>query len=158
MLLRDYFKGRRFDIAEMHRQMKARMSAEGLPYAPGDRLINSRLSQELGKWAEQQGKPEIHDLLYRAHHAEGIDISDPKSLVVIAQRVGLDAAEAEVVLSERRMKAAVDADWKRALEMGVTGVPTFVAGEQGVVGAQPYQVLEQLIRAAGAGLRSPYLT
>jgi predicted DsbA family dithiol-disulfide isomerase len=28
---------------------------------------------------------------------------------------------------------------------GVTGVPTFVAGGQGVVGAQPYEALEQLI-------------
>jgi hypothetical protein len=26
---------------------------------------------------------------------------------------------------------------------GITGVPTFVAGRYGVVGAQPYEVLEQ---------------
>ncbi|MGH8722840.1 MAG: DsbA family protein, partial [Burkholderiales bacterium] len=29
---------------------------------------------------------------------------------------------------------------------GITGVPTFVAGGHGVVGAQPYEALEQLVR------------
>ena len=31
---------------------------------------------------------------------------------------------------------------------GITGVPTFVAGRHGAVGAQPYEVLEQLVRRA----------
>jgi len=30
-------------------------------------------------------------------------------------------------------------------------VPTFVAGRSGVVGAQPYEVLEQLVRKAALG-------
>ncbi|HUG76363.1 MAG TPA: DsbA family protein, partial [Burkholderiales bacterium] len=32
---------------------------------------------------------------------------------------------------------------------GVTGVPTFVIGKRGAVGAQPYEVLEQLVQEAG---------
>jgi len=44
----------------------------------------------------------------------------------------------------------VDAHWRRALGIGVTGVPTYVAGGAGVVGAQPYEVLEDLVRQAGA--------
>ena len=39
---------------------------------------------------------------------------------------------------------AVDADWAKSRQYGVTGVPTFVAGGYGVVGAQPYEALEQL--------------
>jgi predicted DsbA family dithiol-disulfide isomerase len=35
----------------------------------------------------------------------------------------------------------------------VTGVPTFVAGGYGVVGAQPYEVLEQLVERVGAPRR-----
>ena len=34
-------------------------------------------------------------------------------------------------------------------QVGVTGVPTFVAGRYGVVGAQPYEALEALVRKAG---------
>jgi predicted DsbA family dithiol-disulfide isomerase len=35
----------------------------------------------------------------------------------------------------------------------VTAVPTFVAGGYGVVGAQPYEVLVQLVEKAGARRR-----
>ena len=35
-------------------------------------------------------------------------------------------------------------------EAGVTDVPTFVVGDQVVVGAQIYEVLETLVRDAGA--------
>ena len=39
-------------------------------------------------------------------------------------------------------------------QYGVTGVPTFVAARYGVVGAQPYEVLERLVERAGAPRRS----
>ncbi len=48
------------------------------------------------------------------------------------------------------MKSDVDRDWARAAELGVTGVPTFLVGDRGVVGAQPYEALEQLVTEAGA--------
>jgi predicted DsbA family dithiol-disulfide isomerase len=134
----------------MHRAMKERMEGEGLPYSPPERIINSRLAQELGKWAEQQGNHAIHELLYRAHHAENVDISDPEALMKIAAQAGLDPVEARRVLTERTMKAAIDEDWRRSTEAGVTGVPTFIAENRAVVGAQPYAMLEKLVRLAGA--------
>ena len=143
--LKDYFRGR-FDIEKAHARMKSLMDAEGLPFAPGTRLIASRLAQELGKWGERSA-PGIHDALYRAHFAEGRDISKPETLVDIAQSEGLNPAEAERVLALRSFSAAVDRDWERARRLGVTGVPTFVLGGRGVVGAQPYEVLEQLVRS-----------
>ena|SRR5579871_4868666 len=152
MSLTEYFRGR-FDIGKAHARMKALMEGEGLPFVPGDRMINSRLAQELGKWAEKQA-PGIHDALYRAHFAEGKDISKVGTLIDVARAAGLDPAEAERVLGERTMKDAVDADWLRSRELGVTGVPTFVYGERGVVGAQPYEVLEQLVGAGSGTLRS----
>ena len=36
-------------------------------------------------------------------------------------------------------------DWKLSREYGITGVPTFVVGRYGVVGAQPYEALAQLV-------------
>ena len=39
-------------------------------------------------------------------------------------------------------------------QSGVTGVPTFAAGGYGVVGAQPYEVIEKLVTEAGAKQRS----
>ena len=52
------------------------------------------------------------------------------------------------MLERRTFKGAVDADWKLSREYGVTGVPTFVAGRYGVVGAQPYETLERLVQRA----------
>ena len=71
-------------------------------------------------------------------------------LVAVVERAGLDADDARRALQERRFRQAVDDDWARSAQLGVTGVPTFVAGLQGVVGAQPYEAIEQLVVEAGA--------
>ena len=136
----------------MHAQMKARMDAEGLPYGERTHTYNSRLAQELGKWADTQpGGEAFHDATFRAYFVEARDISRPSVLLEIAQSVGLPVDAAREVLEKRTYKAAVDADWKLSRQYGITGVPTFVVGRRGVVGAQPYEVLEQLVEQAKAG-------
>ena len=150
--LEDLFRGRNVDRKAMHAQMKARMDAEGLPYGERTMTYNSRLAQELGKWADTQpGGEALHDALFRAYFVEARDISQPAVLLEIAERVGLPVAGAREVLEKRTFKEAVDRDWALSRRYGITGVPTFVAGDQGVVGAQPYEVLERLVRQAAAG-------
>lgn len=147
--LADMFGVDEDNIAGRNAQMKARMDAEGLPYGTRTHTYNSRLAQELGKWADtQDGGEAIHDALYRAYFVDGRNVGDPDVLVEIAEAVGLDGAEARAVIAERRFSDAVDADWTRSRAMGVTGVPTFVAGGYGVVGAQPYEMLSELIDQA----------
>ena len=147
--LADLFAGRNVDIRSMHAQMKARMDAEGLPYGERKMTYNSRLSQELGKWADTQpGGEAFHDAMFRAYFVETRDISRPEVLLDIVERVGLSVDGAREVLEKRTFKDAVDADWKLSREYGITGVPTFVIGRYGVVGAQPYEALEQLVRKA----------
>ncbi len=130
----------------MQSRMKKLMDAEGLPYGNRTRTFNSRLAQELGKFGDQKGVPQIHDALYRAYFVDGANIGDLDVLLEVAERVGMPRDEAKTVLSERKMQSAVDADWARSRALGVTGVPTFVIGRKAVVGAQPYEVLEQLVR------------
>lgn len=150
----ELYAGRNIDPEAMYARMKALMDAEGLPYGRRTHTYNSRLAQELGKWADTQpGGEAIHDALYRAYFVEARNIGDPDTLVEIAQAVGLPAEEARAVLSERRFKDAVDADWAKSHAYGVTGVPTFVAARYGVVGAQPYEVLAELLDKAGAARR-----
>jgi predicted DsbA family dithiol-disulfide isomerase len=149
--LADLFAGRNVDRKAMHAQMKARMDGEGLPYGERTMTYNSRLAQELGKWADTQpGGEALHDALFRAYFVEARDISQPAVLLEIAERVGLPVEGAREVLEKRTFKAAIDADWALSRRYGVTGVPTFVAGRHGVVGAQPYEVLEELVRRAAA--------
>jgi predicted DsbA family dithiol-disulfide isomerase len=135
----------------MQAQMRARMQAEGLPYGNRTMTYNSRLAQELGAWADTQpGGEAIHDALFRAYFVDGRNIGDPEVLVEIAASVGLPADRAREVIEQRTHRAAVDADWNLSRQYGVTGVPTFVAGNRGVVGAQPYETLEELVKQARA--------
>src|SRR5262245_65966924 len=97
----------------MYEQMKARMTAEGLPYGKRTMTYNSRLAQELGKWADTQpGGDAIHDALFRAYFVEARDISSIPVLLEIAERVGLPVDAARDVLEQRTFKDAVDADWR----------------------------------------------
>lgn len=150
----EVYAGRNVDPEAMYLRMKGLMDAEGLPYARRTHTYNSRLAQELGKWADTQpGGGAIHDALYRAYFVDTRNIADPEILIEIARSVGLPEEEARAVLAERRFKDAVDADWAKSHAYGVTGVPTFVAARYGVVGAQPYEVLVQLVEKAGASRR-----
>jgi predicted DsbA family dithiol-disulfide isomerase len=151
----ELYAGRNVDPEAMYARMKGLMDAEGLPYGRRTHTYNSRLAQELGKWADtQSGGEAVHDALYKAYFVETRNIGDPEILVEIAGSVGLSPDEARAVLTERRFKDAVDADWAKSHRYGVTGVPTFVADRYGVVGAQPYEVLEQLVEKAGARRRA----
>ena len=146
--LAELFAGRGYDVDKMQAQMRARMAAEGLPYGDRRMTYNSRLAQELGKWADAQpGGEAIHDALFRAYFVDGRNIGDPQVLLEVAKGVGLDEAKAREVLEKRTFKAAVDSDWEKSRQYGVTGVPTFVAGGRGVVGAQPYETLVQLVQS-----------
>ena len=150
----DLYAGRGMDPEEMYRSMKERMDAEGLPYGKRTHTYNSRLAQELGKWAETvPGGEALHDPLYRAYFVECRNIGDPAVLLDIVAKAGLPVDAARAVIEERSFSDAVDADWALSRQYGVTGVPTFVAARQGVVGAQPYAVLEQLMDAVGATRR-----
>jgi predicted DsbA family dithiol-disulfide isomerase len=147
--LAELFAGRGYDIDKMQAQMRARMTAEGLAYGDRRMTFNSRLAQELGKWAETQpGGEAIHDALFKAYFVDGRNIGDPEELARIAGSVGLPTDQAREVLEKRTFKAAIDADWAKSRQYGVTGVPTFVAGQRGVVGAQPYEALVQLVASS----------
>ena len=147
--LQELFAGRGYDIAKMQEQMRARMAAEGLPYGDRKMTYNSRLAQELAIWADSQpGGGAIHDAIFRAYFVDGKNIGDPDVLVQLAESIGLPGDKAREVLEKRVYKSAVDADWQKSRDYGVTGVPTFVIGRRGVVGAQPYEALEQLVKEA----------
>ena len=113
-----------------------------LPFGDRKMTFNSRLAQELGKWAEKLGKGDaFHDAVFRAYFADGRNIAEVNILADIATSVGLDAKEAHDMIAARTFKEAVDTDWTRAYESRVTAVPTFVMNGQTLVGAQTFNAL-----------------
>ncbi|MCH7682332.1 MAG: DsbA family protein [Gemmatimonadetes bacterium] len=100
------------------------------------------------------GGGKIHDALYRAYFVGGVNLANVDELVRIAESLDLSGDEAREVLQTRAERQAVDLDWERSRQLGVTGVPTFMADNETVVGAQPYEMLEALVTRAGARKRA----
>ena len=114
----EFYATRGIDPEASYQRMKRLMDAEGLPYGRRTHTYNSRLAQELGKWADTTpGGEAIHDRLYKAYFVEAKNLADIDLLVDIAASVGLPADEARAVLDERRFKEAVDADWAKVASL-----------------------------------------
>ena len=145
--LEDLFAGRDIDIPSMLDHLKKVATDCGLPFGMRSKTYNSRRAQELGKWAESLNKGEEFNMaVFKAYFAEGLNIAKIPILVELAESVGLIGAEE--VLSKMTFKEAVDHDWRYSRAGGITAVPTLVANGRKVVGAQPYKVLEELVRAS----------
>jgi len=119
-----------------------------LPFGKRQMTYNSRLAQELGKFAEQQQQgDEFHNAAFRAYFADGLNIGLISTLTELGASVGLPRETTREVLEKRLFKEAVDKDWTRSHQMGVTAVPTFMMNGMSLVGAQPYEKLAQMVKA-----------
>jgi predicted DsbA family dithiol-disulfide isomerase len=148
LTLQELFAGRSMDIDQMMERLQQVARDEGLPWGERKKTYNSRLAQELGKWAEAQGQGErFHRAAFRAYFVDGKNIAQIPVLVDLVASLGLASEDAREVLEARSYQKAVDADWSRARAMGVNAVPTFLLAQSTLVGAQPYQVLEDFLQA-----------
>jgi predicted DsbA family dithiol-disulfide isomerase len=115
-----------------------------LPLNDPQKAYNTRLAQEVGKWAGEQGKGGVfHNEVFKAYFVDAKNISDPLVLIDLAESAGLFRKDAQHVIDNRTFKEAVDRDWSRSHEMSVTSVPTFILKGRRLVGAQPYDKLRQ---------------
>jgi 2-hydroxychromene-2-carboxylate isomerase len=65
---------------------------------------------------------------FRVHFTEGVSLSQESGVRRAADRAGLDADELIAATADAAVKGRLRANTERALALGVTGVPTFVAG------------------------------
>ena len=144
--LAELFAGREAMIRDMQARLLQVAAIEGVPLIERSRTYNSRLAQELGKWAEAQGHGnQFHQAVYRAFFVDGVNIALVDELVQIAAAVGIPADQARAVLAERSYAAAVDADWQRAMELHITAVPTHLCGGRRLSGFAAYDDFVRLI-------------
>jgi predicted DsbA family dithiol-disulfide isomerase len=147
--LAQLFAGRGYDLAAVSARLRSVATELGLPLGERTRTYNSRRAQELGKWAELQGHGKTYrDAIFHAYFVAGRNLARPEVLADIAADIGLDADQARQVVLDRTYAAAVDADWQRARELGVTAVPTFRYRDRLLVGFTPYESLRRLINHA----------
>ena len=154
MTLKELFANRPINIEEVQDHL-TRVAAElELPFGKREKTYNSRLAQELGKLAEKMGYgAQFHWAAFKAYFADGLNIALASTLMELGTSVGISADLVRDALENRSFKAAVDQDWNRSYQMGVTAVPTFIMNGMSLVGAQPYEKLVQLMEAGGVKKR-----
>ncbi|MEL7110163.1 MAG: DsbA family oxidoreductase [Pseudomonadota bacterium] len=127
---------------------------EGIPFdfEKITRRPNSFNAHRLVRWAQGQNLGlAAKEALFEAYFSKGQDIGDHEVLVTIAAKIGLDANLVADLL-------AGDADVERTRQeenlfrqMGISGVPTFVAHRQiAVQGAESSEKLARFLRNAAA--------
>lgn len=117
---------------ENARQMQQRVVSmaeeEGLQFNFDKSVVaNSFDAHRLIKFARDRGKGnEMAEALFRAYFTDGKNIGDMKSLVDLAEELGLDPTEAENVLQSQKYANNVKHDIQVASGMDIRGVPFFL--------------------------------
>ena len=148
---------------QMHAQLTVLAAEDGLDYHfekarvgntfDAHRMVHLAAKHELADKMEER--------LMKAYFTEGLSVSDTETLVRLAAEVGLDANEARAMLNGDSYANDVLADERRAMSIGVRGVPFFLFDEKyAVSGAQRQETFLTALRrtwedlhreAAGAG-------
>lgn len=141
--LREKFGGAE-RVAAAHARMRALIEAEGLAYAPEKALHVNSFQAHRALWLAGSlgGQDALAGRLFRAHHAEGLDVSDEETLVALASEAGLPGERVREMLASREGVAEVADGLERARALGISGVPFFLFEDKWAVsGAQPAEVL-----------------
>lgn len=101
----------------------------------------AQASAEAAQCADDQNAFwDYHDLLFTNQSA-----LDNESLISYAARLNLDTDKFRTCLESGKYTDEVLADFEAGREYGVTGTPTFFINGVRVVGAQPFEVFQQII-------------
>jgi predicted DsbA family dithiol-disulfide isomerase len=141
----------RQEAAAMNARVTEAAKEVGLEYRladahPGNtfdahRLLHFAASKQLDDGASER--------LMHAYFSESLAVGDHAALARLAPEFGITENEAMAVLKSNAYSEEVRADEKRAANLGITTVPSFVIDENiGISGAQPVDVFARAIQQA----------
>ena len=143
--LLDLFGCSQEELNQKNSIMSKLMNEENLEYKNREYTYNSRLAQELGYWAQfKYSNYVIHDELYKSYFINKKNVYEIDILLNAASRAKLPHEEAKEILEKRSYKNVIDKHWEYSYKMGVTGVPTYILGENYLVGAQEEKHFHEL--------------
>ncbi|QDU65198.1 DsbA family oxidoreductase [Engelhardtia mirabilis] len=125
-------------------------AAEGLAFdfdaiQPGNTFDAHRLVA-LARLSDLAGA--MQERLMAAYMTEGVAIGETAELARLAEEVGLEPEPVAQLLAGDAFAEQVRGDEARAVSLGIGSVPTFVVdGSRGLSGAQPPELLRQLLRS-----------
>ena len=131
---------------QVNANLKATAQSFDLSFGEGTMIYNSRLAQEIGLWAQNCGRAhQFHDAAFKAYFVNAWNLAEKSVILDLVASTGLDVDQAEDIIDSRSYADAVDRDWAKARELELVAAPTFLMGDQRLVGAKPYQVLEKMV-------------
>ena len=108
---------------------------------------NAGPAAEAARCAGEQGSYwEFHELLFNG----GQQLSRA-GYETNASQLGLDLAGFKACLDEKRYEQAVLADFEYARQLGVQSTPTFFINGIALIGAQPFEIFQEVIELELAG-------
>lgn len=108
----------------------------------------SRDAANAARCAGDQGRFwELHDLLYRSQSGENQGAFSKARLKAMGTQLGLDADAFAACVDGNLHGAAVQADLADVRSKGFNSTPTFLVGNQRIVGAQPFAVFQAAVNA-----------
>lgn len=121
----------------------------GISFNPIEVAANSRLALEACEFARDAGQFEkAHARLYQAYFQEGENIGEKSTLLRLLGEIGLDPHSLNNALDNHVYTSRLELAREKALEHGVTAVPTFIInGSEKIVGAQQYDVFVRHLNA-----------
>lgn len=136
------------EVEKWDREFSRTAAQLGLPFCSLDKTYNSRLAQELGLWAADQGKGHaFHKAAFEAFFGQGLNLASKEVLLNIAEKAGLPLDEAEKIITDRTYQEAVDKEWEAAEAKAITAVPTMIFGENRLIGAKSWEQMTALVQA-----------
>jgi predicted DsbA family dithiol-disulfide isomerase len=121
--------------------------SNGMEFMSTKRIYNTRLAHEATEYARGHGKAgKFHRIIFRKVYAEGLDPSQWEVLRSAAGEADLDADEMQRDVQSGKYAAEVEAQVRRAYQIGISGVPTYVINDRyAIVGAQPYEAFKNAL-------------
>lgn len=107
----------------------------------------SRLAHEAAHWAQTEGKfEEMNVAIFRAFFERGENIGEVGVLISLASALDLESDNLRRALESREFEPSVIVDEQTAEQLGVSGVPAFVANRKfALSGVQPSENLKMLV-------------
>jgi predicted DsbA family dithiol-disulfide isomerase len=132
---------------QMRSHMQSIAESVGLEMRTREVIINSRRALGTAEFAREHGKFEdMHHALFKAHWEGTGKLEDVDDLVRIGESIGLDGTELRRALDEKRYDAVIDENRQVASTLGINAIPAHIfARRYLVLGAQPYEVLKEVV-------------
>ena len=101
--------------------------------------------------AEQEAFWAYHDRLYDRQPGENQGFLNKDNLKRLAAELGLDGAAFNTCLDSGKYASLVRTETATVQSLGVTGTPAFLVNGRPLVGAQPFEVFQQIIEGEIGG-------